>query len=94
MIIGICGLIGSGKDTIAEYLIKEHNYIKLSFADKLKDSVATMFDWDRELFIPFLSIFIVWFFTMLIDDTSSIISLSSLDLSVNSPDCNRKEVNK
>ena len=49
MIIGICGLIGSGKDTIAEYLIKEHNYIKLSFADKLKDSVATMFDWDREL---------------------------------------------
>ena len=49
MIIGICGLIGSGKDTIAEYLIQEHNYIKLSFADKLKDSVATMFDWDREL---------------------------------------------
>ena len=49
MIIGICGLIGSGKDTIADYLIKEHNYEKLSFADKLKDSVATMFDWDREL---------------------------------------------
>ena len=49
MIIGITGFIGSGKDTIAEYLIKEHNYIKLSFADKLKDSVATMFDWDREL---------------------------------------------
>ena len=49
MIIGICGLIGSGKDTIAEYLIHEHNYEKLSFADKLKDSVATMFDWDREL---------------------------------------------
>ena len=49
MIIGICGLIGSGKDTIAEYLIQEHNYEKLSFADKLKDSVATMFDWDREL---------------------------------------------
>ena len=49
MIIGICGLIGSGKDTIADYLIKRHNFQKLSFADKLKDSVATMFDWDREL---------------------------------------------
>jgi len=49
MIIGICGLIGSGKDTIADYLIKEHTYEKLSFADKLKDSVSTMFDWDREL---------------------------------------------
>ena len=49
MIIGICGLIGSGKDTIADYLIKRHNFQKLSFADKLKDSVATMFDWDRSL---------------------------------------------
>lgn len=49
MIVGICGLIGSGKDTIADYLIKEHNFQKISFADKLKDSVATMFDWDREL---------------------------------------------
>jgi hypothetical protein len=49
MIIGICGLIGSGKDTIADFLVKEHNFQKLSFADKLKDSVAEMFDWDRQL---------------------------------------------
>ena len=49
MIIGICGLIGSGKDTIADYLIRKHDFEKISFADKLKDSVSTMFDWDREL---------------------------------------------
>ena len=49
MIIGICGLIGSGKDTIADYLIRKHNFQKTSFADKLKDSVSVMFDWDREL---------------------------------------------
>ena len=49
MVIGICGLISSGKDTIADYLIKEHNFQKISFADKLKDSVAAMFNWDREL---------------------------------------------
>ena len=49
MIIGICGLIGSGKDTIADYLVNDHNFVKLSFADKLKDSVAEMFDWDRNL---------------------------------------------
>jgi len=49
MIIGICGLIGSGKDTIADYLVTKYNFKKLSFADKLKDSVGTMFDWDREL---------------------------------------------
>lgn len=49
MIIGICGLIGSGKDTIADYLIAEHNFKKISFADKLKDSVSEMFSWDRNL---------------------------------------------
>tara|TARA_B110000438_G_scaffold69970_1_gene70223 strand:- start:10204 stop:10797 length:594 start_codon:yes stop_codon:yes gene_type:complete len=49
MVIGICGLISSGKDTIADYLIKNHNFHKISFADKLKDSVSAMFSWDREL---------------------------------------------
>ena len=49
MIIGICGLIGSGKDTIADCLVEQHNFQKISFADKLKDAVAQMFDWDRHL---------------------------------------------
>ena len=49
MIIGICGLIGSGKDTIADHLVKDHKFVKLSFADKLKDTVATLFEWDRDL---------------------------------------------
>ena len=49
MIIGICGLMGSGKDTIADHLIQEHQFKKISFADKLKESVATMFDWDRTM---------------------------------------------
>lgn len=49
MIIGICGLIGSGKGTVADILVEEHNFHKISFADKLKDAVALMFDWDREM---------------------------------------------
>jgi len=49
MIIGICGLIGSGKDTVAQYLIDNHNFVKISFADKLKDAVAVMFNWNRQL---------------------------------------------
>ena len=49
MIIGVCGLIGSGKGTVADYLVQEHGFVKLSFADKLKDAVAVMFDWDREM---------------------------------------------
>ena len=49
MIIGICGLIGSGKDTIANHLVDHWDFNKTSFADKLKDAVANMFDWDREM---------------------------------------------
>ena len=49
MIIGICGLIGSGKGTVADLLVKEHNFSKISFADKLKDGVATVFGWDRSM---------------------------------------------
>jgi hypothetical protein len=49
MIIGICGLIGSGKGTVADILIESHNFKKLSFADALKDGVAAMFNWPRHL---------------------------------------------
>jgi hypothetical protein len=48
-IIGICGPIGSGKDTIADILIKERGYIKLSFASALKDAVSAIFGWDRNM---------------------------------------------
>lgn len=49
MIIGICGLIGSGKGSVADILVEEHNFKKISFADKLKDGVASVFDWDRQM---------------------------------------------
>jgi hypothetical protein len=49
MIIGICGLIGSGKDTIADYLQNIHQFRRESFAHTLKDAVSQVFGWDREL---------------------------------------------
>lgn len=49
MIIGVCGFIGSGKDTVADYLVNFHEYRRESFADSLKDSVAAVFGWDRTL---------------------------------------------
>ena len=49
MIIGICGLIGSGKGSVADILIENHNFERLSFADKLKDGVASVFSWDRDM---------------------------------------------
>jgi hypothetical protein len=49
MIIGVCGFIGSGKDTIADYLVNFHEFRRDSFASTLKDAVAAVFGWDREL---------------------------------------------
>ena len=49
MIIGITGFIGSGKDTAANYLVGWHGFRRDSFAGALKDAVAAVFGWDREL---------------------------------------------
>jgi len=49
MIIGVCGFIGSGKDTVADYLQNFHEFRRDSFASTLKDAVASVFGWDREL---------------------------------------------
>lgn len=49
MIIGVCGFIGSGKDTVADYLVNFHEFRRDSFASTLKDAVAAIFGWDREL---------------------------------------------
>lgn len=47
MIIGIIGLAGSGKSTIASILEKEHGFKSIAFADGIKDTVAAMFQVDR-----------------------------------------------
>ena len=49
MIIGICGFIGSGKDTIADYLVNLHHFRRESFASTLKDAVSQVFGWDRTM---------------------------------------------
>jgi hypothetical protein len=49
MIIGVCGFIGSGKDTVADYLVNFHEFRRESFASTLKDAVANVFGWDRTM---------------------------------------------
>jgi hypothetical protein len=49
MIIGVCGFIGSGKDTIADYLTNFYEFRRESFANTLKDAVAQVFGWDRTM---------------------------------------------
>jgi len=49
MIIGVCGFIGAGKDTVADYLTNFHGFRRESFANSLKDAVAQVFGWDRTM---------------------------------------------
>jgi len=49
MLIGVVGLIGSGKGTVADRLADKHGFRKDSFAKSLKDAVSTMFNWDMEM---------------------------------------------
>lgn len=48
-IIGIVGFIGSGKGTAGDHLVRQHNFHKVSFAASLKDAVAVIFHWPRDL---------------------------------------------
>ena len=48
-VLAIMGFIGSGKDTIADYLTRYHGFKRMSFAASLKDAVSVVFGWEREL---------------------------------------------
>ena len=47
-LIGICGLIGSGKDTIAGTLVGI-GWKRYSMAKPLKDMTAALFNWPRDM---------------------------------------------
>lgn len=49
MILGLTGFIGSGKTTVANLLIERHGYRADSFAASVKDALAVIFGWPREL---------------------------------------------
>jgi hypothetical protein len=44
MIIGLIGKKGSGKDTVGAYLVKMYDFQRISNADKMKASIAALFD--------------------------------------------------
>lgn len=49
IVIGLCGRLGTGKDTVADMLERDHGFQRASFAGVLKDVVAAAFGWDRDL---------------------------------------------
>lgn len=48
-IILLSGWSGSGKDTVADYLVTKHGYKKFAFATPLKDLSAELYKFPREL---------------------------------------------
>jgi hypothetical protein len=48
MIIGILGKKRNGKDTIADYLVKNYGFIKMAFADPIKEASRILFDFNDD----------------------------------------------
>ena len=48
-VLWLSGYAGSGKDTAAGILCRKHGYIRVAFADMLKDYVAAKYGFDRTL---------------------------------------------
>lgn len=53
MLVGCCGLASSGKDTAADFLVKNDGFVKVAFADPLKRIAKDVFDFsDEQLWGP------------------------------------------
>ncbi len=51
LILGLAGEAGTGKDTMADYLCREHGFVKIAFADRFKVFVQEVFDFsDAQLY--------------------------------------------
>jgi len=48
-LIALVGFKGSGKDTAGQYLVENFGFKSFSFAESLKDALASIFCWDRTL---------------------------------------------
>lgn len=48
MIIGITGKARSGKDTIADVLVKNYGFVKINYADHLKKCTSLLFNFNND----------------------------------------------
>ncbi len=48
-LIALVGFKGSGKDTAGRFLVENYGYKNFSFAESLKDALASIFCWERAL---------------------------------------------
>ncbi len=53
MIIGLSGLAGSGKDTVGDFLVQDHGFVKVALADEIKRTAQRWYDFtDSQLWGP------------------------------------------
>ena len=53
MIIGLSGIAGSGKDTVADYLVTNYRFVKMSLADEIKRTAKCWYGFtDDQLWGP------------------------------------------
>jgi hypothetical protein len=45
IVVGLMGAKQSGKDTLAEFLVKDHGYVRLAFADVMRDALLMLDPW-------------------------------------------------
>lgn len=48
-LISLVGFKGSGKDSAGRHLVENHGFVNFSFAESLKDALASIFCWPRHL---------------------------------------------
>lgn len=48
MIIGLSGQARAGKDTVADFLVKNHGFVKIAFADEIKRICMRLWDFSEE----------------------------------------------
>lgn len=63
MLIGLTGYKGSGKDTVADRLVAKHGFVKIAFADPIREMLRAgfalkdrHFNEDKETVIPWLGV--------------------------------------
>jgi len=40
-VIGLCGKLGAGKDTLADYLVRKHEFVKITMSDIIKKEMES-----------------------------------------------------
>ncbi len=48
-LVSLVGFKGSGKDSAGRHLVENHGFVNFSFAESLKDALASIFCWDRAM---------------------------------------------